>query len=82
MIRTNWILSVTENYILLCRVCQIRKTTKNHSLDVGKNNVETYSSTNAAALDREERAVLHCYLWKKLCDKYSLYLVRLLKKNQ
>ena len=35
---------------------QIRKTTKNHPLDVAKKCVETYSSSNAAARDPEERA--------------------------
>ena len=34
---------------------QIRKTTKNHPLDVAKKYVETYSSSNAAAQDPEER---------------------------
>ena len=34
---------------------QIRKTTKNHPLDVAKKCVETYSSSNAAR-DPEERA--------------------------
>ena len=36
---------------------QIRKTTKNHTLDVAKKSVETYSSSNAAARDPEERAL-------------------------
>ena len=34
---------------------QMRKTTKNHSLDVAKNCEETYSPSNAAAPDAEER---------------------------
>ena len=35
---------------------QIRKTTKNHPLDVAKKYVETYSSSNAATRGPEERA--------------------------
>jgi len=35
---------------------QIRKTTKTHPLDVAKKFVETYSSSNAAARNPEERA--------------------------
>ena len=35
----------------LCYAMQIRKTTKTHPLDVAKNYVETYSSSNAAARD-------------------------------
>ena len=34
---------------------QIRKTTKKPPLDVAKNCVETYSSSNAAARDPEKR---------------------------
>ena len=37
---------------------QIRKTTKNHPLDVAKKYVETYSSSNAAARGPEERVQL------------------------
>ena len=37
---------------------QIRKTTKNHPLDVAKKYVGTYSSSNAAAQDPEERVRL------------------------
>ena len=37
---------------------QIQKTTKNHPLDVAKKYVETYSSSNAAAQDPEERVRL------------------------
>ena len=35
---------------------QIRKTTKNHPLDVAKKYVETYSSSDAAAQNPEDRA--------------------------
>ena len=35
---------------------QIRKITKNHHLDVAKECVETYFSSNAAAGEPEERA--------------------------
>ena len=38
---------------------QIRKTTKNHPLEVAKKCVETYSSSNAAARNLEERAQLN-----------------------
>ena len=38
---------------------QIRKTTKNHPLEGAKKYVETYSSSNAAAHDPEERVQLH-----------------------
>ena len=38
---------------------QIRKTTKNHPLEGAKRFVETYSSSDAAAHDPEERVRLH-----------------------
>ena len=38
---------------------EIRKTTKNHPLEGAKKLVETYSSSNAAAHDPEERVQLH-----------------------
>ena len=37
---------------------QIRKTNKSHPLDVAKKYVKTYSSSNAAAQDPEERVRL------------------------
>ena len=54
------------NYDVLCYkktenvLRQIRKTTKkNHPLEMAKKIVETYSSSNAAAHDPEERVQLH-----------------------
>ena len=44
----------TENVL-----SQIRKTTKNHPLEGAKKFVETYSSSNVAAHDPEERVQLH-----------------------
>ena len=56
--------SLTNNNVLCYKktenvLRQIRKTTKNHSLERAKKFVETYSSSNAAAHDPEERVQLH-----------------------
>ena len=56
---------------------QIRKTTKNHPLEVANKFVETYYSSNAAAHDPEERVQLHkprhytIYKCKKKKEKTS-----------
>ena len=52
---------------------QIRKTTKNHPLEVATKFVETYSSSNAAAHDPEERVQLH---------KCRHYTIRMQKKKK
>ena len=56
--------SLTNNNVLCYKktenvLRQIRKTTKNHPLEGAKKFVETYSSSNAAAHDPEERVQLH-----------------------
>jgi len=52
------LISINYLYVYLTKLCYARyeKPLKNHPLDVAKKHVETYSSSNAAARDPEERA--------------------------
>ena len=59
---TTTVYSLTNNNVSKNeKLCYARyeKPLNNHSLEVAKKNVETYSSSNAAAHDPEERAQLN-----------------------
>ena len=67
------LISINYSYVYLAKVAKdseiqklcyaiYEKPLKNHSLDVAKKYVETYSSSNAAARDPEERALHLIYM--------------------
>ena len=61
---------------------QIRKTLKNHPLEVAKKYVETYSSSNAAARDPEEKGKTDQYTTNILQDKLTHTKITKEKENR